>query len=788
MAEEKKISTGYIGNALRSSAADHTTTFADEVFDTERQRYQSEVNTDIEERIEAEAQANTLAISNEATARGKADKELNDAIVTEKERAEAAEKANADNIAKNTQAITEEIARVNKDIEETKNNITDVSPIGKESGNPCKISTIDDEIINVQSVLNPHQTGTGVPTRTNPRPIVGFNKLNMALLYGHNLFNHNDTPLSIHPNLVKAVTDTGISLQDVGTGTYHTARYVICNVASVFGQTIHFSCRINPQNNNNSAIRIGYWNGTTFTSIATSSIVSTAQNVDIICGAPYVHIGEQIVIEFYPRWDAGSPNDATIFENVIVSIGSIPYESYKGLSEYSKTLSSIIYGGKLNWNTGLLVDEYELITLSNSYSAIYSNTFYREGLVCISVEQSGMKQNSPLDVYCSHIKTAISPKDIYWDECICLNDSGTRIYISMVDDSWTTEYLESLSSYDRLMLVVSKLANVQVCYKKENPSSSNIGSTDIVATKTDDANIYGNATIIDVECVNTSRKMIADLSEREGLPCLFEKKENTYKIYIPSPYCKKYTRYDFRRMVNRQINYDGWRIMDVYICDLELTPINHLGSLECEGAIKEENAEDFVGGYHGDEKYMSFGINVDGKNYISTRDFALQEFNELKFYVTSHIYHCNTNTVAFVRNKIDTFNKDGIRVDNHLETKSGFNVERMPLSMLDAFYGDTNFTHYSSNNDFGLNSLTPSESTFNTPRDENFTKGEIFGKVYYSCQMVDYKATAYGNKGWFQWFVNPQSLKIYEDCIEDKVLNTDDIVLCSSLQKIFATE
>lgn len=44
MAEEKKIATGYIGNALRSSAANHTTTFADEIFDTERQQYQNEIN------------------------------------------------------------------------------------------------------------------------------------------------------------------------------------------------------------------------------------------------------------------------------------------------------------------------------------------------------------------------------------------------------------------------------------------------------------------------------------------------------------------------------------------------------------------------------------------------------------------------------------------------------------------------------------------------------------------------------------------------------------------------
>lgn len=87
MAEGKKIATGYIGNALRSSAADHTTTFTDEVFDTERQKYQSEVNTDIEEKIESETQERTQN-----------DQLLSQAIAAEQERAEAAEQANATEI------------------------------------------------------------------------------------------------------------------------------------------------------------------------------------------------------------------------------------------------------------------------------------------------------------------------------------------------------------------------------------------------------------------------------------------------------------------------------------------------------------------------------------------------------------------------------------------------------------------------------------------------------------------------------------------------------------------
>lgn len=65
MAEEKKIATGYIGNALRSAADNHTTTFADEIFDTERQKYQNEVNTDFEttdNEIKADLEAEKAAI------------------------------------------------------------------------------------------------------------------------------------------------------------------------------------------------------------------------------------------------------------------------------------------------------------------------------------------------------------------------------------------------------------------------------------------------------------------------------------------------------------------------------------------------------------------------------------------------------------------------------------------------------------------------------------------------------------------------------------------------------
>ena len=94
MAEEKKIATGYIGNALRSAANNHTTTFADEIFDTERQKYQNEVNTDLET----------------------TDNEIKADLEAETTRATAAEEANAKAIAEEkekTGGITKEIVEVN---------------------------------------------------------------------------------------------------------------------------------------------------------------------------------------------------------------------------------------------------------------------------------------------------------------------------------------------------------------------------------------------------------------------------------------------------------------------------------------------------------------------------------------------------------------------------------------------------------------------------------------------------------------------------------------------------
>ena len=97
MAEEKKkITFGNIGNALKSVATDHITAVAGDVFDEERQKYQNEVNTDLET----------------------TDNEIKADLEAESARATAAEEANTQeiNTLKNkTSEITKEVSKTEED-------------------------------------------------------------------------------------------------------------------------------------------------------------------------------------------------------------------------------------------------------------------------------------------------------------------------------------------------------------------------------------------------------------------------------------------------------------------------------------------------------------------------------------------------------------------------------------------------------------------------------------------------------------------------------------------------
>ena len=65
MADKLNPAIGNIGNALRSVAKDHITSFSEDTFDEGRQKYQSDINTEHEEslqQLDQKLNRNLLAI------------------------------------------------------------------------------------------------------------------------------------------------------------------------------------------------------------------------------------------------------------------------------------------------------------------------------------------------------------------------------------------------------------------------------------------------------------------------------------------------------------------------------------------------------------------------------------------------------------------------------------------------------------------------------------------------------------------------------------------------------
>lgn len=92
--------------------------------------------------------------------------------------------------------------------------------------------------------------------------------------------------------------------------------------------------------------------------------------------------------------------------------------------------------------------------------------------------------------------------------------------------------------------------------------------------------------------------------------------------------------------------------------------------------------------------------------------FTDLDFNELVIYCESEIYHCNTSgtpdVMAFKRNKIITFNKDGYSVSNYWVAQEDLTITKAYMGMLSIErYTDNNYTDYlingyHTNNDFAF--------------------------------------------------------------------------------------
>ena len=159
---------------------------------------------------------------------------------------------------------------------------------------------------------------------------------------------------------------------------------------------------------------------------------------------------------------------------------------------------------------------------------------------------------------------------------------------------------------------------------------------------------------------------------------------------------------------NNSIRAHLWRTNACYIDD-NGTDVTLWEGSDSDGVVGIQGEDDFIGGYHGDETQTVFKIFIDGVEYAINTTFENKPFHEIVLYATSNVYHCNTSStpdaVAFIRNKIIKFNKDGYTVENYWTAQENLSVGVAYMGMLSVQkkVGNTDtalITGYSANNDY----------------------------------------------------------------------------------------
>ena len=113
-------------------------------------------------------------------------------------------------------------------------------------------------------------------------------------------------------------------------------------------------------------------------------------------------------------------------------------------------------------------------------------------------------------------------------------------------------------------------------------------------------------------------------------------------IYLPTE--KGYINYNFVHTVNQDRNVDMWRLSVTNLCDRDGNFIKRItkSGAEWEMAVRIAERPDFIGGYaHGDEKFSSFVLKVDGIEIDDITTLIKKHFSSMSLVICSEGFDPN---------------------------------------------------------------------------------------------------------------------------------------------------
>ena len=224
----------------------------------------------------------------------------------------------------------------------------------------------------------------------------------------------------------------------------------------------------------------------------------------------------------------------------------------------------------------------------------------------------------------------------------------------------------------------------------------------------------------------------------------FEGAQGGLRLFIPTK--RGYVNYNLVHSVRADRNCDTWRLGKAYAFDdafeneYELTP----KGAEWDMAVKLSGRPDFIGGYaHGDEKYTSLSVLVDGESVRAETLCARTSFAELRITVTSVGYDpADPATAALKHEKCYTVTAVGITLEQRVEWLHDYTLGSSYLAMMpplktltDSFYTNVD--------------PTPKEPVANYGSVPGATEAVVFGRasgISFRMSVLRYPRLAGGNR------------------------------------------
>lgn len=237
----------------------------------------------------------------------------------------------------------------------------------------------------------------------------------------------------------------------------------------------------------------------------------------------------------------------------------------------------------------------------------------------------------------------------------------------------------------------------------------------------------------------------------------YEKGQGGLAIYIPTE--RGYINYNFIHTVHEGRNADMWRLTVANLANASGGIIKQItkDGAEWEMAVRIMDRPDFIGGYaHGDEKYTSLELYVDGVKTEITSLTQCTTFEEIKIMMDSVGYDPSDNvTKALDHHKEYTINKDGIKLDQKVVWTNDYNMRTSSyLAMMPPVkYSVTNSediitdSYYTDLNKTPSKIATAGGFSFTT---EDVSSVCVFGSksgVYFTMSKANYNQAKVGSNG-----------------------------------------